>query len=177
MKENKQAILINNNQLIECLIYEGKIAILPSVSEKIEKLIELWSNKNPKIEWCCVCYGEYAFNGKEAIPLITGFIELPSWNLLNRENGLSININDIIRIKEANYNIIALLHSHPFNILPSPQDLEAFIYIDIILGKPLFYIIVTPDKNKLIISFEKCWNCQNSFIKIIQNQAIKKQHV
>jgi|GEM_PF-5718439 len=161
-------------EAIEHLIFEGVIAVVPSVEEKINELIRLWSDKDPKMEWGCCLYGSYTANRGEAIPLVTGFVELPAWNL-NRGNSLSINLDDIVRIAEE-YDVIALLHSHPTGqLFPSAQDLATFLYTDLLLDRPLLYIIASPDGKKLILTFEKCHACKYSFLKAMAvASAIKK---
>lgn len=151
---------------LEHLIYPGRIVVEERVAEAIEERIKLWSEKDPKIEWACLLCGSYTANGKEAMPFVTGYIELPAWNL-NREHSLAINLNDILRISEE-HHVLALLHSHPSGqLMPSAQDLATFLYCEALLGRPLLYIIASPDGQKLILSFLKCHECENSFLEAI----------
>jgi proteasome lid subunit RPN8/RPN11 len=153
---------------LQSLIYEGRLMILPNVEEAIEERIRLWSDKDPKVEWAAVLCGSYRAEGEQLMPLVTSFVELPSWNL-SREHSLAINLNDIARIAEQ-HHVLALLHSHPSGeIFPSAQDIATFIYCDILLGRPLLYVIATPKGEKLILSFEKCHRCPSSFLRVMKS--------
>jgi len=146
---------------------------MPDVEKKIRERIELWSSGEHGLEWGGVGTGKVLVNGDEDLPLITDFYELPAFNL-NRHQSYTICLDDIAKIGEKNL-ILALLHSHPSgNLFPSSSDLATFLYTDILLGRPILYIIASPNGEKLILSFAKCWECENSFLKIIQ--GVREQH-
>lgn len=65
---------------------------------------------------------------------------------------------------------------HPSNDLtPSPSDIATFIYTEILLKEnkknSILYIIASPNGKKLILSFAKCWECPNSFFKLIKTKG------
>lgn len=167
-KEAVPELLVQRGQAIKCFVYQGKIALMPEVAKKIQERIDLWSKGQQSIEWACVGTGKVLVEGDEDIPLITDFYELPAWNL-NRQHGYTICLDDIAKIGEKNF-ILTDIHSHPSgNLFPSSGDLATFIYTDLLLGRPVLHIIASPNGEKLIISFAKCWECPNSFFKLIKS--------
>jgi len=167
-KETVPELLLQNGQAIRCFVYQGKIALTPEVARKTQERIDLWSKGQRGVEWACVCTGKVLAEGDGEIPLITDFYELPAWNL-NRQHGYTICLDDIARIGEKNF-ILTFLHSHPSgNLFPSSGDMATFIYTDLLLGRPILHIIASPNGEKLIISFAKCWECPNSFFKLIRS--------
>lgn len=137
------------------------------VERRIDERIKLWSKD--KKEWACVLTGYLGTERENAIPVVTDFFEISN---LKTNGGLMINLQDILRIAE-NHFTIALLHSHPSNDLtPSPSDIATFIYTEILLKEnkknPILYIIASPNGERLILSFAKCWECPNSFFKLIK---------
>lgn len=159
-------LLFQHGQAIRCFLYQGKIAVLPDVNEKIQERITLWSNSKPPSEWSCVGTGKLLLKDDDVIPLVQDFYELPAWNL-NRQHGYTVCLDDIARIAQEHF-VIALIHSHPSgNLFPSSGDLATFLYADLLIERPLVYIIAGPDGSKLILSFAKCWGCKDSFFKLI----------
>jgi len=169
-KENGKEVpemLVQRGQAIECFVYQGKIAVMPEVAKKTQERIDLWSKGQQSVEWACVGVGKMLAERDEDIPLITDFYELPAWNL-NRQHGYTICLDDIAKIGEKNL-ILTDLHSHPSgNLFPSSGDIATFLYTDLLLGRPILHIIASPNGEKLILSFAKCWECENSFLKLIQ---------
>lgn len=148
---------------------QGDVAILPEVSDKIEERIRLWSKSERPVEWACCLIGNIAAKGDEAFLVIKDFLELPAYNL-NREHGIAVCLNDIKRIAEK-YFIVGILHSHPSeDLMPSANDIAMAIYVDILLSRPILHIIASPNGEKLILSFDKCHECQNSFFNIITSK-------
>lgn len=163
-----------NLEQLECYIYQGKIALASQLEKKIEERLFLWSKSSMPVEWACVLIGAIRLDGEEEVPIVEDFFELPAFNL-NREHGLVINLNDIARIAEKFY-VIGLYHSHPSgDLMPSPSDIATFLYTDILIGRPLLYIIASPGGSKLILSFASCHSCPNSFFKLITE--IRKKEV
>lgn len=149
--------------------YSGKIPFEPGVWHKIQDRVEFWSNSSNPMEWGCVLIGKPKVEKKEAIVPIVDFFELPIWQL-SRSRGLSFLIDDVVRIAEKKF-VAGLLHSHPNgDLTPSSSDWATFTYLDAILGRPLLYMIVSPDKNRkpLIIHFGACHKCRSSFLNIFK---------
>ena len=160
----------------ECFIYEGKIFIPVDIAEKIEKRIKLHA-KEPSQEWICVLTGESRFVEGKLVEVVTDFFELPTYNL-NKSSSLAISLTDVKKIVEEGYYVIAILHTHPkaslLDLWPSPNDIATAISIDAFLGRPIKHIIAEPEGNKLILTFEKCFNCENSFFKFLFKQKGKE---
>jgi len=162
------SLLLQHGQAIECFIYQGKLAVLPEIDRKIQERIKLWSKNPQPTEWACVLTGSIIVEGDDDKPLVTDFYELPAWNLGSRQQAYTICLDDIAKIGERNF-ILALLHSHPSgNLFPSSGDLATFLYTDLLLGRPILYVIASPNGEKRILSFTKCWECENSLFKLIQ---------
>lgn len=165
----------NKKQLkaIKPFIFRGEIPFEPGVWHRIQDRVDLWSKTNNPMEWACALIGKPKVEKNEAIVPIIDFIELPIWQL-SRSHGLSFLIDDVIRIAEKKF-VAGLLHSHTSGDLrPSSSDWATFTYLDAIMGRPLLYMILSPDKKRkpLIIHFEACHNCPKSFLKILKK--IKK---
>lgn len=169
-KEAFPQLLLQREQAIKCFLYEGKIAVLPEINKKIQERITLWSNNKPPSEWSCVGTGKLLLQEDDALPLIQDFYELPAWNL-NRQHGYTICLDDIARIAQ-DHLVLTLIHSHPSGkLFPSSGDIATFLYTDLLLGRPLIYIIAGPNGSKLILSFGKCWECQDSFFNLIRKMS------
>jgi proteasome lid subunit RPN8/RPN11 len=150
-------------------IFNGEIPFEPGVWHKIQDRVELWSKSDNPMEWACVLIGQPKVEKNEAIVPIVDFIELPIWQL-SRTHGLSFLIDDVLRIAEKKF-VAGLLHSHPNGVLnPSSADWATFTYLEAMLRRPLLYIIMGPSKDRkpLIIHFEACHKCPNSFLKIFK---------
>jgi len=131
---------------------------------KILERIQMWSKdrQNP-IEWCCVLIGKpKEVDGKNTFA-VTDFYELPVFNL-SRRQGLSIVLEDVLRIAEK-YWVIGLLHTHPDgDLFPSSADFATFLYCDVLMKRSLVYIIASPDGRTEIYTFARCHQCPlNSF--------------
>jgi len=169
LTRNIPTLLFKKEQAIECFVYQGKIAVLPDIEKKIQERIELWSKNPQPVEWACVLIGSLTPDGT---PLVKDFLELPAYNL-NREHGLTVNLDDIARIAEKKF-ALAVLHTHPsHNLMPSSTDFATFLFTDVLVGRPLLYILASPSGDKLILSFAKCWECKDSLFKLIQ--GVRKQ--
>ena len=158
---------------IRPFIFSGEIPFEPGVWHRIQDRVEFWSKSSNPMEWACALISKPKVEKNEAIVPIVDFIELPIWQL-SRSHGLSFLIDDVIRIAEKKF-VAGLLHSHPNgDLTPSSSDWATFTYIDAILGRPLLYIIMSPEKKKkpLIIHFGACHRCPNSFLNILKK--IKK---
>ncbi|MGQ9468684.1 MAG: Mov34/MPN/PAD-1 family protein [Nitrososphaerales archaeon] len=170
----KEELWSHYKQTLGCFIYQGKIAVMPEVDRKIKERIKLWSRSPQPTEWACVLTGKISAEGGEGIPLVTDFYELPAWNLGSGQHAYTICLDDIAKIAEKNF-VLALLHSHPSgNIFPSSGDVATFLYTDLLLGRPIFYIITSPSGEKLILSFVKCWSCEHSFFRLIKEMGKPK---
>lgn len=159
---------------IQPFIFSGKIPFKPNVWYRTQDRVELWSKSENPMEWACVLISQPKVEKDKPIVPIVDFIELPIWQL-SRNRGLSFLIDDVIRIAEKKF-VAGLLHSHPNgDLTPSSSDWATFTYLDVILGRPLLYMIVSPDKNRkpLIIHFKACHKCPNSFLNILKK--IKKR--
>lgn len=154
---------------IKPFIFSGKIPFESGVWRRIQDRVELWSKSNNPMEYGCALISQPKVEKNKAIVPIVDFIELPIWQL-SRSHGLSFLIDDVVRIAEKKF-VVGLLHSHPNGDLsPSSSDWATFTYLDAILGRPLLYMIVSPDKERkpLIIHFGACHKCPNSFLNILK---------
>jgi proteasome lid subunit RPN8/RPN11 len=150
-------------------IYEGEVPFEPGVWNRIMDRVEIWSDPGNPLEWACGLIVKPRVDKNEAIVPVTDFVEMPVW-ALSRSHGLSFLIDDFLRVA-AKMFIIGELHSHPDgNLLPSSSDWATFTYLDAMLGRPLLHLIVGPDRKRkpLIIHFETCYKCPNSFLKILE---------
>lgn len=157
-------------------IFSGRIPFESSVWHRIQDRVELWDKPNTPMEWACVLISQPKVEEDKAIVPVVDFIELPVWEL-SRSRGLSFLIDDVIRIAKKKF-VAGLLHSHPNgDLTPSSSDWATFTYIDAILGRPLLYVIVGPDKDKkpLIIHFEACHKCPNSFLNLFKKIKGKRR--
>jgi len=155
-------------------IYHEEIPFEQSVLERIQERVGIFSSSDNPVEWGCVPIGKPKVLKDEAIVPVTDFVELPLWNL-SRSKGLSILLDDILKISKRKF-VVGLLHSHPNDdLMPSSSDLATFLYTDVLLGRPLIYMIVSPNKQRkpLILHFRACHECPNSFFKILKN--LKKE--
>jgi hypothetical protein len=155
--------------VVKPFVFDGEVPFETGVWHKIQDRVELWSKSENPMEWACVLVSQPKVEKNEAIVPIVDFIELPIWQL-SRSHGLSFLIDDVVRIAEKKF-VAGLLHSHPNgDLTPSSSDLATFLYLDAIMGRSLLYLILAPDKNKkpLIIHFEACHKCPNSFLKIFK---------
>jgi len=153
---------------IKPFIFKGNIPFESGIWHRIQDRVELWSKSNNPMEWACALISQPKVEKNEAIVPIVDFIELPIWQL-SRSHGLSFLIDDVIRMAERKF-VAGLLHSHPNgDLTPSSSDWATFTYLDAILGRPLLYIIISPDKKRkpLIIHFEACHKCSNSFLNFL----------
>lgn len=174
-KVNRKSVLeFTNNHHIEHLIHKGTIALPPELDDRIKERIKLWSQGKNQVEWPCVLTGHMRASKDLILYEVTDFFELPSYNA-NRQHGLLICLDDVLKVAEKNF-IVALLHTHPSgNLIPSASDLATFLAVDNLLGRPLLYIIASPDDKKLILSFEKCRDCKHSPFKLLGKQNTRKQ--
>jgi len=160
----------------ECFIYDGKIFVPLDIAEKINERVKIHA-KEPSQEWVCLLCGEQRFVEGKLVEFVTDFFELPTYNL-NKSSSLAISLSDIKKIVEEGYYVIAILHTHPkasfLDLWPSPNDIATAISIDAFLGRPIKHIIADPEGNKLILTFEKCFNCKNSFFKFLFKQKEKE---
>ena len=150
----------------ECFVFQGKIAVLPEVDRKIQERIRLWSKSERTVKWACVLTGEARFEEETLIPLVDNFFELPAFGL-NEEHGLAFCLDDIRRIAENHY-VIAMLQMNPSNVFPTSSDLAVALYVDLLLSRPILHIFTSPGGQKLILTFEKCHECEHSFFKLFQ---------
>lgn len=154
---------------IKPFIFNGEVPFVPGIWRKMQDRVELWSKTGNPMEWACALVSQPKVDKNKAIMPIVDFIELPIWQI-SRTHGLSFLIDDVIRIAEKKF-VAGLLHSHPnSDLTPSSSDWATFVYLDAMLGRPLLYMIVSPDRNRkpLIIHFEACHKCPNSFLKILK---------
>ncbi len=162
------------NHVIEQLIHKGTIALPPELDDRIKERIKLWSQGKNQVEWPCVLTGQMRASKDLILFEVTDFYEIPSYNA-NRQHGLLICLDDVLRVADKNF-VVALLHTHPSgNLLPSVSDLATFLAVDNLLGRPLLYIIASPDGKKLILSFERCRDCEHSPFKLLAKQNARKQ--
>lgn len=163
---------VKKKQFPECFLFEGKIYVPQELALRIEKRIQLHSKK-PAQEWICALCGERRFIDDRLVEVVTDFFTLPSYNV-DKDSRLVISLLDIKKIADEGYYIIAILHTHPHEGLeelwPSPSDIATAISIDALLGRPLKYIIVDKDGNKLFLTFENCFKCENSFFNFLFKQ-------
>ena len=150
-------------------IFKGEIPFVPSVWCRLQDRIEIYSRPNNPVEYGSALISQPKVKNNVGIVPIVDFVDLPIWHL-SRSRGMSFLIDDVIRIAEKKF-VVGLLHSHPNgDLTPSSSDWATFTYIDAILGRPLLYVIVSPDKNRkpLIIHFESCHKCPDSFLNVFK---------
>ena len=159
----------------ECFIYQGTLLVLPEIARKINDIAKTWKNK----ETGFVLTGEDKIIDNALVHVVTDFYTLPTYDV-NRTHRLLIDLSDIARIAKKK-NIIAIEHVHPNGQLwPSLSDLATMISIDILLAKPVLHIIANTEGERLILSFQKCHECKNSFFKFLLSRGkyvkeVKKQ--
>jgi proteasome lid subunit RPN8/RPN11 len=167
-KSNKQ--MEKQLSAVMPFVFNGEIPFEPRVWHGIEERARFWT-----IEYACTLIGEPKVENDEAIVPVSGFFDLPVWQL-SRSQGMSFLIDDVVRLAKEKF-VVGLLHTHPSgDLTPSSSDWATFTYLDALLGRPLLYMIMSPDKNRkpLIIHFEACHNCPNSFLKILEKIKEKR---
>lgn len=159
----------SKGQDAEFFIFQGKIAVLPEVDRKIQERIRLWSKSKRPVKWACVLTGEVQFDEGALVSVVDNFFELPAFSL-NEEHGLAFCLDDVKRIAEKHY-IVAMLQMHPSNeVFPSSSDLAIALYTDLLLSRPILHIFASPKGEKLILTFEKCHECEHSFFKLFRDE-------
>lgn len=157
----------------ECFVYKGTLLLLPEVARKIDDVVKTWKDK----ETGFVLTGENKIVDNAFVHVVNDFYELPTYDV-NRTNKLIISLGDIAEIAKKK-NIIAIEHVHPSSVpWPSLADLATMISVDVLLQKPILHIIANPEGKRLILSFQKCHECENSFLKFLmfKNMEVKKQN-
>ena len=156
----------------ECFIFDGKIFVPLDIAEKINERVKIHA-KEPSQEWICVLTGESRFVEGKLVEVVKDFFELPTYNP-DKSSSLAISLSDIKKIVDEGYYVIGVLHSHPKarleDLWPSLNYVATAICIDAMLGRPLKHIIMDSDGNKLILTFENCFKCENSFFKFLFKQ-------
>jgi len=157
----------------ECFIYKGTLLVLPHVAKKSNDVATTWKDK----ETGFVFTGEDKIVDNALVHLVDDFYELPTYDV-NRTNKLVISLGDIEEIARKK-NIIAIEHIHPHSEpWPSLADLATMLSIDILLQKPILHIIANTDGKRLILCFQKCHECENSFFKFLfsKRTEVKKEN-
>ncbi|MDI6826808.1 MAG: hypothetical protein QMD36_06565 [Candidatus Aenigmarchaeota archaeon] len=157
----------------ECFIYKGTLLLLPEVAKKIDDVVKTWKDK----ETGFVLTGEDKIVDNALVHVINDFYQLPTYDV-NRTNKLIIALDDIKEIAKKK-NIIAIEHVHPNSEpWPSLADIATMISIDILLHKPILHIIANTEGKRLILSFQKCHECENSFFKFLlsKRMEVKKEN-
>lgn len=165
-KSNKS----KRNQLtaIRPFVFNGEVPFEPGVWHRAQDRVELFSHFTIAMTWAAALVGQPKVEENEAIVPIVDFIELPIWQI--KTQCLSFLIDDVVRIAERKF-VAGILCSHPNgDLTPSSSDWATFTYLDAILGRSLLYMIMSPDRERkpLIIHFEACHKCPNSFLKILE---------
>jgi proteasome lid subunit RPN8/RPN11 len=146
----------------ECFVYKGTLLLLPRVAKKTDDVARTWKDK----ETGFVFTGEEKIVDNALVHVVDDFYELPTYDI-NRTNKLVISLGDIDEIARKK-NIIAIEHIHPHSEpWPSLADIATMISIDILLQKPILHIIANTEGKRLILSFQKCHECENSFFKFL----------
>jgi hypothetical protein len=160
----------NRKQLsaIRPFVFNGEVPFEPGVWHRLQDRNEIYSKSDNPIERANVLITQPTVEGNEAIEPITDFIELPIWQI--SRNRLSFLIDDVLRISEVKFVAGLLIFKPDEDLTPSSSDWATFTYLDALLGRPLLYMIMGPDKNRkpLIIHFEPCHKCPNSFHKLFE---------
>jgi proteasome lid subunit RPN8/RPN11 len=157
----------------ECFVFKGSLLLLPEVAKKIDDIVRTWKNKETGFVLC----GEDKMVDNAMFHVVTDFYTLPTYDF-NMTSKLIIDLGDIARIATKK-NIIAIQHVHPSSELwPSLADLATMISIDILLRKPVLHIISNSEGKRLILTFEKCHECENSFLKflLLKSKEVKKEN-
>ena len=169
-RKNRRNSDVVDASSLKPFIYNGEIPFEQNVWERIKERVEIFSGSDNPVEWGCVLIGKPKVLEAEAIVPVMDNIELPLWDL-SRTRGLSILLDDIVRISKKKF-VVGLLHSHPNDVLmPSSSDLATFLYTDTLVGRPLIYMIVSPNTQRkpLILHFKACHQCPNSFFNLLKN--------
>jgi hypothetical protein len=155
-------------------VFNGEVPFEPGVWHRIQDRKEIYSKSSNPLQWASALIGQPKVEENEAIVPITDFIELPIWQI--SRNRLCFLIDDVIRISEMKFVVGILIFKPDEDLIPSSSDWATFTYLDALLGRPLLYMIMSPDKNRkpLIIHFEACHKCPNSFLKILEKIKEKR---
>lgn len=144
----------------------------PVANEKfIKRLLErskIWTGRSKPIEWCTVWVGEPSTQGPHDF-VINDHYEMPVYNS-RRERGLSIVIDHVLGVSQKHW-VAAVHHTHPpmkgkpANLDPSTADFVTFLYLDILMGRPLLYVISSAGREYSTLMFKECHECPQSFFR------------
>ena len=161
---------ISAADLVEYL-FDGTVAITPLVAEKLGERVRIWGNGvgNNQIELAALLTGPKRIQGEQNPDIITEFFELPTYNS-DKRNHLIMNMDDVEKV-DREYPVRAFFHSHPCgNVVPTLNDWITFLYIDFrVLRRPILYVIMAPDGNKVIFSFKKCHESKDCPLSLLKN--------
>lgn len=159
---------------VKPFIFNGEVHFEKGVWHKVQDRNEVYSKSSNPQPRASVMISQPKVEAGEAIVPVKDFIELPIYQI-SRDH-LSFLIDDIIKISEMKFVLGLLIFKPDDDLTPSSSDWATFTYLDALLGRPLLYIIMGPDKSKkpLIISFEACSACPHSFLKIFEKIKEKR---
>ena len=156
---------------VEDYLFDGTVPITALVAERIKERVKIWGSEisRHQIEWAGLLTGPRRIKDEQDLDMVTEFFELPSYNA-DKQHHLTINMDDIENI-DRQYPAKAFLHSHPHgNLVPTLQDWMTFLYIDFrVLQRPILYIVMAPDGNKVIFSFKKCHESKSCPLSLLKN--------
>jgi len=137
-------------------------------AQRISERIKLWSAFN--LEWTCLLIGKVTVVGKEPAIVVEDIIEIPPLP----DNDLVAKIV-VEALKMFSERVVGVLRFHPDgNLYPNFADLLIFLVSDLRLERPHKHVIVSPSGESLVLSFSRCWNCENSFFKAFPRVEVRE---
>ncbi|MEM2372802.1 MAG: hypothetical protein QW291_09820 [Thermofilaceae archaeon] len=139
-----------------------------AAARRISDRIKLWSALN--LEVTCLLIGKITVIEKEPAIVVEDFIEipvLPDADLVARAVTQALDTFD--------ERVVGVLRFHPDgNLYPNFADLLIFLVSDLRLGRPHKHVIVSPSGESVVLSFSRCWNCENSFFKAFPRVEVRE---